>query len=63
MKILNNPEENSMICVLPNGVTVEVMQVSLTGTQINADQNVDEVLNVMKSLPNSMLSGSQHSIY
>ena len=63
MKILNNPEENSMICVLPNGVTVEVMQVSLSGTQINADQNVDEVLNVMKSLPNSMLSGSQHSIY
>ena len=63
MKILNNPEENSMICVLPNGVTVEVMQVSLSGTQINAEQNVDEVLNVMKSLPNSMLSGSQHSIY
>ena len=56
MKILDNPEENSMICVLPNGVTVEVTQVSLSGAKIESKRDVEEVLTVVKNLPNSMLS-------
>ena len=63
MKILNNPEENTMICVLPNGVTVEIMQVSLSGNNFEADQDVNEVMNVVRNLPSSMLQGSQASAY
>ncbi|MCH2189843.1 MAG: hypothetical protein MK188_02825 [Gammaproteobacteria bacterium] len=63
MKIFNNPEENTMICELPNGVTVEIMQVSLCGSNFSADQDLKELVNVVKSLPSSILQGSQASIY
>lgn len=63
MKILNNPEESTMICELPNGVTVEVMQISLSGNKFEADQDVDEVVNVVKSLPKSILNDKHVQIH
>lgn len=56
MKILSNPENGTMICVLPNGVTVEVTQVNLYGNKSNTEQNVEDVMHIVSKLPSSMLS-------
>ncbi len=63
MKILSNPESDSMICVLPNGVTVEVTLVSMRGTKTSSEQSVDEVMSVVKRLPHTMLSNKQSVLF
>ncbi|GAA6136319.1 hypothetical protein NBRC116583_00660 [Arenicella sp. 4NH20-0111] len=56
MKILSNPEAGTMICVLPNGVTVEVSQVNLYGTKSDTEQSVEDVMHVVSKLPSVILS-------
>jgi len=58
MKILDNPDEENMICVLPNGVTVEVTSVSLSGNKVTSHQDPNHIAEVVKSLPPAMLKSN-----
>ncbi len=60
MKILDNPDGENMICVLPNGDTVEVTSISLSGSKATSNQDPSHIKDVVESLPASILKGSQN---
>lgn len=63
MKILNNPENDCMIAVLPNGVTVEVTVVNMVGAKASTEQDVERVMHAVKRLPSAMLSNKGSCLY
>ncbi len=63
MKILSNPENDCMIAVLPNGVTVEVTVVDLVGAKASTEHDVDRVMHAVKRLPSAMLSKKESCLF
>ena len=48
MKVITNRVDDVVVCTLPNGEKVEIEMLSVSGSDVGVEANVDEAMDVLQ---------------